>query len=344
MLAAESFCGSFAKRNTDPRADRTTSQTAVNIRRLDEHFSGRACNCEKLWEATKLMERNEQRYEKFADQAPVGIVALDKSYEVEWANKSFYDITGLPPESKSLLAYVHPDDVADVRGYFDSGYSETPFTFECRLKKWALARSPSASESPPDLSPSWVLVSGYREDDYEQNTMAWIIDITSHKHAEEVLRKRMDEAIEEKQQKERFIDMTSHEVRNPLSAIVHCTDDIINDARNGASSSNILEAAETIAYCTQHIRNIVGDVLTLSKLDSRLVDICPTPSKPVEVVQEALKIFQGELRAGEIELEFRQDQFLRELDIEWLLFDPNRMLQVLINLVRLHLPHSPYIR
>lgn len=302
---------------------------------MDEHFSGRTCNCEKLWDEQKRFEYKEQRYEKFADQAPVGIVTLDKSYEVEWANKSFYDVMAQPLEAKSLLKYIHPDDVAKVRSYFDLGCHETSFTFECRLKKWAPVMSPSSSESPPDLSPSWILVSAYREAEYEQYTMAWIIDITSHKHAEEVLRKRMDEAIEEKQQKERFIDMTSHEVRNPLSAIVHCTDDIINDVRSNpnASSDNILEAAETIAYCTQHIRNIVGDVLTLSKLDSRLVEICPVPSRPVEVVREALRIFQGELRAGDIQLDFQQDNSLGQLKAEWLLFDPNRMLQVLINLV-----------
>ncbi|KAF2160475.1 hypothetical protein M409DRAFT_29096 [Zasmidium cellare ATCC 36951] len=315
--------------------DRTANQTAVNIRRLDEHFSGRTCNCEKLWQATQHMEYKEQRYEKFADQAPVGIVTLDKSYEVEWANKSFYDVMAQPPESKSLLSYIHPDDVAKVRSYFDLGCYETSFTFECRLKKWAPVMSPSSGDKAPDLSPSWILVSAYREAEFEQYTMAWIIDITSHKHAEEVLRKRMDEAIEEKLTKERFIDMTSHEVRNPLSAIVHCTDDIINDIRNNpsASADSVVEAAETIAYCTQHIRNIVGDVLTLSKLDSRLVEISPVPSRPGDVVQEALKIFHGELRAGAIELDFQRDDSLKELNTEWLLFDPNRMLQVLINLV-----------
>ncbi|KAK4507555.1 hypothetical protein PRZ48_001290 [Zasmidium cellare] len=315
--------------------DRTANQTAVNIRRLDEHFSGRTCNCEKLWQATQHMEYKEQRYEKFADQAPVGIVTLDKSYEVEWANKSFYDVMAQPPESKSLLSYIHPDDVAKVRSYFDLGCYETSFTFECRLKKLAPVLNPSRGDTAPESAPSWILVSAYREAEFEKYTMAWIIDVTSHKHAEEVLRRRMDEAIEEKQQKERFLDMTNHEVRNPLSAIVHCTDDIINDIRNNPSeaSGNVLEAAETIAYCTQHIRNIVGDVLTLSKLDSRLVEICPVPSRPCEVVQEALKIFHGELRAGDIQLDFKLNDSLRELNAEWLLFDPNRMLQVLINLV-----------
>jgi signal transduction histidine kinase len=38
---------------------------------------------------------------------------------------------------------------------------------------------------------------------------------------------RKEEALESKRQQQNFIDMTSHEMRNPLSAIVHSTDSIL---------------------------------------------------------------------------------------------------------------------
>ncbi|EME50032.1 hypothetical protein DOTSEDRAFT_68780 [Dothistroma septosporum NZE10] len=316
--------------------DHGSLQTMKNIRRLDEHFSGRSCNCEKLWQINQQMEIIEARYEKFADYAPVGIAALNDSYEVEWANRSYHDVLAAPQDSKALLDFIHPDDVELVRGNLDLGaYHENAFTFECRLKKWAGRPAVSPLETVPELYPSWVLVQGYRENDHERNTMLWIIDITSHKTAEELLRRRMDEALEEKQQKERFIDMLGHEIRNPLSAMIHCTDDIIENARQTTtdSSTTVLEAAETVSYCTQHIRNIVGDVLALSKLDSRLVEICPAPANPREVVQDALKIFQGELRAIGATMNFLEDASLKQLQVDWLLLDSHRMLQVLINLV-----------
>ncbi|KMK59640.1 histidine kinase G2, putative [Aspergillus fumigatus Z5] len=64
-----------------------------------------------------------------------------------------------------------------------------------------------------------------------------IADITQEKTAELSQRQIAEEVQQRKTQQERFIDMISHEVRNPLSAILHCTEDILNAVhriRNGA--------------------------------------------------------------------------------------------------------------
>jgi signal transduction histidine kinase len=145
----------------------------------------------------------------------------------------------------------------------------------------------------------------------------------------------MDEAMEMKRAKERFIDQISHEVRNPLSAMIHCTDEIISEIRqkDDHTLSEVLEAAQTIAHCTQHIKNIVDDVLTLSKLDSHLVQICPKPSMPRQAIETAIKIFKGELRASGVELTIEEDASIKDFQVDWLMLDVNRMLQILFNLV-----------
>ncbi|KAH1986802.1 hypothetical protein KXW25_008179 [Aspergillus fumigatus] len=55
-----------------------------------------------------------------------------------------------------------------------------------------------------------------------------VADITQEKTAELSQRQIAEEVQQRKTQQERFIDMISHEVRNPLSAILHCTEDILN--------------------------------------------------------------------------------------------------------------------
>jgi signal transduction histidine kinase len=95
------------------------------------------------------------------------------------------------------------------------------------------------------------------------------------KWSEKQLTKKMDQAIEMKKQQERFIDMTSHEMRNPLSALIGCADEIIfalreccriaqdsnKYATNGALKdlqqevnllTESLENADTIIYCALH--------------------------------------------------------------------------------------------
>jgi CheY-like chemotaxis protein len=129
--------------------------------------------------------------------------------------------------------------------------------------------------------------------------------------------------------------MTSHEIRNPLSAMIHCTEEIIENCQEQSEGfiESSLEAAYTIEYCAKHIRNIVGDVLMLSKLDSKLVEVCPVATRPRSMVQEALKMFSGEARAQDIEMTYSEHVAIQTLSVDWLLLDPNRMLQVLVNLV-----------
>jgi CheY-like chemotaxis protein len=133
-------------------------------------------------------------------------------------------------------------------------------------------------------------------------------------------------------------------MRNPLSAILQCADEIassLSDYRDDASKgvappaelleSNI-DAAQTIALCAQHQKRIVDDVLTLSKLDSALLLVTPVDVRPVAVVQRALKMFESELQTNDIEMKFEVLDSYREHGIDWVRLDPSRLLQVLINL------------
>ena len=70
-------------------------------------------------------------------------------------------------------------------------------------------------------------------------------------------------------------------MRNPLSAILQCADEIstiLGDFRASGSQvidsgvvADSIDAAQTIALCAQHQKRIVDDVLTLSKLDSAML-------------------------------------------------------------------------
>ncbi|SMQ45798.1 unnamed protein product [Zymoseptoria tritici ST99CH_3D7] len=317
--------------------DRTANQTAVNILRLNQHFSGNTCNCARLWEVEEQLEAYKARYENFANYAPVGIAIVTREYSIEWANKAYHDVMEQTSDTTSFLDCVHPDDVSAVEGQFEHGtLHEGAYSFQCRLKKMASSAAVSPGEEVPQSSPAWILVSAYKGLDVDNNTtMCWIIDITAHKTAEEFLRRRMDEAMEMKKAKERFIDQTSHEVRNPLSAMIHCTEDIITELRKrgDASLSEALEAAQTISHCTQHIKNIVDDVLILSKLDSDLIQVYPKPTLPRQAIETAVKIFKGELRASSVDLTVEEDTSMEHFGVEWLLLDSNRALQVLFNLI-----------
>ena len=131
-------------------------------------------------------------------------------------------------------------------------------------------------------------------------------------------------------------------MRNPLSAILQCSDEItttLNSFRESGESNlskesltSCLDAAQIINLCSQHQKRIVDDILTLSKLDSQLLLVTPVDAQPLTVVQRALKMHEGELLASDIQMKFVVDQSYRDMGLDWVRFDPSRVLQVLINL------------
>jgi signal transduction histidine kinase len=157
--------------------------------------------------------------------------------------------------------------------------------------------------------------------------------------------RRTAEALELKRQQEAFMDMTSHETRNPLSAISLCVENISSTLQKILARSeehdlitremleSTLESAETIMACVAHQKCIIDDVLTLSKLGSGLLVVSPVEIQPVEELKRALNLFEGELHQAAIDLEYVIDPSLHELRIDWVLLDPTRLLQILINLL-----------
>jgi hypothetical protein len=93
------------------------------------------------------------------------------------------------------------------------------------------------------------------------------------------------------------------------------------------------DATETIQACATHQKRIVDDVLTLSKLDSKLLMISPVTIQPSVLLQDAYKMFKEEANKAGLNLEVRCDKSLTDLDIDYAILDPGRVLQVLINLL-----------
>ena len=134
--------------------------------------------------------------------------------------------------------------------------------------------------------------------------------------------------------------MISHEIRNPLSAILHSAEEITDVVKDkevqGVDVNIIREAVETIHLCVTHQKNIVDDVLSFSKLDASLLSLRPKPSQPSRQLASTLKMFSHEFRKSHMDFGFTVDESYKKCEVDWVLADIARISQVLINLVRLH--------
>lgn len=167
-----------------------------------------------------------------------------------------------------------------------------------------------------------------------------VVDITELKTAELAQERTALDAKDRKQQQERFIDMVSHEIRNPLSAVLHLAEEIkeTSKAMEGQGPradqvAEIIDAADTILVCVSHQSVLVDDILNFSKLDSAMMSLAPSASQPKWVLSKQLKVFQAELKNNHIGFEYAMDASFVEVAVDWVVADLARIKQVLVNLM-----------
>lgn len=90
---------------------------------------------------------------------------------------------------------------------------------------------------------------------------------------------------------------------------------------------------ETIAHCSEHQRRLISDILSLSKLDSQLLQINPSPTFAMGLLENIRKMFETEAKRVGITLEVVADPSIYANNVEQVNLDSGRILQVLINLI-----------
>ncbi|KAK5131794.1 hypothetical protein LTR08_000549 [Meristemomyces frigidus] len=303
---------------------------------------------EQLAARTQEAIESETKFTRMAEFAPVGMFIADGSGKITFANDTWYEISRVPRELTLALtakdqqwmrAVLPADHELVERLWTDLVVGRKPVSSEFRFKaQW--------EDRKGKRGDTWVLFSAYPEtyeDGRLKGVFGSITNISQQKNVEDAQTRKTAEALEMKRQQENFIDMTSHEMRNPLSAILQCSDEITSGLtrfkESGEGSASLIEmidscldAAQVINLCSQHQKRIVDDILTLSKLDSQLLLVTPVDAQPLTVVQRALKMHEGELQAADIQMKFGVDKSFRDLELDWVRFDPSRVMQVLINL------------
>ncbi|KAF6234915.1 hypothetical protein HO173_006845 [Letharia columbiana] len=298
---------------------------------------------EQLAARTQEAVESETKFTRMAELAPVGIFIADSKGKIAYCNEKWYEISGVPKDldgTDEWMYSVKDEDKETLRKLWsDLVHNAVPLNAEIRFKTTWIDQNGNKGDT-------WALASAFPErgaDGRVKVIFGSITDISQQKWAEHFEKRRMEEAVEMKRQQENFIDITSHEMRNPLSAILQCADEIttsmtdlqgsnLSQGAVGELVQNAIDASGIIALCAQHQKRIVDDILTLSKLDSALLLVTPCDVMPKTVVQRALKMFDGEVHTADIKLNFKIDESIEKFGIEWVKLDPSRLLQVLINL------------
>ncbi|KAI4760995.1 hypothetical protein E4T52_04308 [Aureobasidium sp. EXF-3400] len=297
----------------------------------------------------------EQRFANFAEMAPIAIYFGSQSYrQLSYCNRAWFEMTGhpvVPFEEIDFTSVIYEEDLELVRSHWTGVFStETPTSLQFRLRnKWIDGNGVT-------MGPIWVTTSAlpeFNQDGSVKGIIGTMLDISALKFAETVQQMKVQEATEAKRQSLNFIDMTSHEIRNPLGAVFHCSDaaqetladmTVLANRLASTSESKIgkqlhelitsgIDSVSTIQSCSQHQKRIVDDILVLSKLDSNLLQIAPSAVKVTSLLHDVEKMFEAEAQRCNVRIEAQAHDSLSELKVSYAMLDSGRVQQVLINLL-----------
>ncbi|KAH0356815.1 histidine kinase, partial [Aureobasidium melanogenum] len=236
---------------------------------------------EQLAARTQEAIESETKFTRMAEFAPVGMFIADSEGTITYCNDTWFEISRVSrdentPDHHWMDAVNDEDRELINKLWHDLIVEKKPQTGTFRFKsKWHGSEGLEGDR--------WVLFSAYPEK-YEDGNLKSVFgsltDISKQKWAEGFQKRKMEEAVELKRQQENFIDITSHEMRNPLSAILQCADEItttmsrLRDGLAGQASlvspidkflsksqntetidgilSSTVDSAQTIALCAQH--------------------------------------------------------------------------------------------
>lgn len=350
----QQFCGLLGRQLAASVASAILYGEEVNRvqRELEQAAANEARLSRELALQRERVERSETRFAKFMEFAPVGLSIHSLDGCVAYQNtrtRELCDVDGMDPDrSLSWTDFYHADDVPLAQAKWEQVVrTRQPVSYECRLKRLR-HDLPQLQEQSNSTWHSWILASILPEispDGDVTSIMGCFTEITHQKWAEELQRRRVDEALESKRQQENFVDMTSHEIRNPLNAIFQCSDEVIKtcddvDVDQPLEPSALkrlitshTEAAQTISECASHQKRIVDDILTLSKIDADILNITPSDVQPEALVRQTMRMFKNELRDADIKMDLQIQDSFRNCNVDWVKLDPTRIQQILVNLL-----------
>ncbi|KAF2759413.1 hypothetical protein EJ05DRAFT_451688 [Pseudovirgaria hyperparasitica] len=288
---------------------------------------------------------SDMKVRHLVEHATVGMCNVSVDGKMLWANDHYYNLAGRSAEQHvnnySFYDAYLEEDISKVEEIWNELVAGNVHNnIELRLKRQYI--SPNGEELPATIQ---VLAFPYRDpgSGHVKSVMACTTDISRLKWAEAFHARSAAEAKEEKKQQEAFIDIVSHEMRNPLSAIVHCADAIVAvlDAckdtdvpiKHLESLVENAQSATIILQCAKHQKRILDDVLTLSKLDSILLSITPSSVEPSQMIHSVIDMFKMELESTNINYTVNADPSIIDLSLDSVYLDASRVTQILINLL-----------
>lgn len=155
--------------------------------------------------------------------------------------------------------------------------------------------------------------------------IAAVLSLAGQRRLQRRLVAAADRAERADRVKSEFLANMSHEIRTPLTSIVGFSRLLSEQPELSSTSSSF---ATRIVTATQSLLAIVNDVLDFSKIEAGQARIEPRPTAPRALILDVAGLFEAQAADKGIVLTVD----LADSLANWVLIDPDRLRQILLNL------------
>jgi signal transduction histidine kinase len=132
-----------------------------------------------------------------------------------------------------------------------------------------------------------------------------------------------------------FLNVTSHELRTPMSAIKGYVQMVLKQTLGGITEEQ-KKVLDIVLRNTNRLDNLIQDILDVSRLESGTMKFIPQPTDLGNMIDEAVETMQSYADVKDIKINSDINTLLPELVI-----DGERVKQVLINIINNAIKFSP---
>ena len=250
-----------------------------------------------------------------------GILMIGPDRSIQVCNRRAVELLGLPPEV--LGNHWSFDDL--VRWQWENGeFDKTDRQFQEFVKAGGI---PDIFATYDRIRPNGMALEVRTVPLPGGGAVRTFTDITARKQAEEEAVHAQQAAEMADRSKSVFLANMSHELRTPLNAVIGFSE-IIRDARFGPIGAKYREYAGHIYSSGRHLLTLISDVLDLSKIEARRVELQETTILVDDLLKDCERLIAE--RAHQQGLQLSR---VVAPDVPSLFVDPLRMKQVIINLL-----------